>query len=167
MAGRPSKLTHAVVDSIGQHLADGATLGDAARLAGVSPRSVHRWKQSASNAIDPTPLQSALLTSISEGDDARIDRYQSRIVAAALEQSIETRVVENGDGTTTTTTITRPANWRAAAWLCARLRPAQFSERFQLQHGGEIAGPPLAAVVIEPVKHSAAIEGLAGEAARR
>ena len=115
--GRPTKLTPEVTEKICAGIRSGLYLEDAASLAGVDVRSVHRW--------------------MARGDDEP-DGQHAAFCHAIKKAVSETQVAALG----IIRTAAEGGNWTAAAWYLERRHPNLWGRRAvasQAAHEGQEA----------------------------
>lgn len=109
--GRPSKLTRALCDELGEHLAQGYTHRGACSACRISPTTYYGWlrrAQELARTADTAPdraLYLHLLDAVSRGEA----RCKAEMLAVIRRATADER-----DG------------WRAAAWLLAHAYPAEY-----------------------------------------
>ena len=135
-----SKLKASVIAELAEHVSNGLSNQDSARLAGISEATFYRWLREAADEKTSTPDHQQLVAAL-ENAEASFKAVNLGIIrSAATDSTVETRVVDryvDGKLVTETTTITRPPTWQPAAWLLERRFPGEYGRRF-IEHAGKL-----------------------------
>ena len=129
-AGRPTKLTDDIQETICKHVAAGVSYADAARLVGVGTTTLHRWKTTGESARSGQfrdfwdHVQAALAEYRAAGPEVitRAGHGHTALRPYKTRRTEVTAVVDatgrdTGDRRTKVVEEEVGADWRAIAWL--------------------------------------------------
>lgn len=119
-AGRPTKLTRALVTAVDATIRTGAFWEEAAVSLGIGRATLYAWREKGE-----ADLEAGKATLHAEFADTLMR------ASAATEQAAAEAI-----------TNAFSDDWRAAAWYLERRNPARWGKRVELEHSGSIAGEP-------------------------
>lgn len=111
-----------------QAVSDGMRDNDACLAAGIRTSTLREWKRRQGAAYDS--FMADLRHARMEGKQARLRR---------IREAAEGKVVHAFDEDGEPITVTVCADWKADAWIMARMYPEEFSEKRILEHKGTIS----------------------------
>lgn len=134
--GRPRLLNPETQQTIVAALRTGATIRDAAALAGLSEQAVHSWRARGQQALEDAgylPGQSLdadeALAAIPETERAFVE-FSWSLASVAAERKVAWL-----------SKVNRANDWRAQAWLLKHYHPEEFGDRLDvgvtIDHAGE------------------------------
>ncbi len=113
--GRPTKLTEDFIETVCQLVENGTHPDTAARMYGVSERTMDDWlkkgREDEARGMRKESLHLRFLR--------RLDKSKAKAEAVLVAQ---VRLASQGSDR-------KPGDWKAAAWLLAKLNPTRFAEK--------------------------------------
>lgn len=139
-AGGPTSLTPERLEAIRIGFETHPRAKDALALARVDPRTYYGWRKEARRR--PGKLYDKLIEVVKEAKLV-FERKRLRSIIEAAEETEERTVTVTTGGkggkTEQTKVITRPGDWKAAAWLLERTSPEKYGPKIETKHSGEIS----------------------------
>lgn len=124
--GRPTKLTAELTAAFCERLAEGLSRSKAARLAGVSKKTICAWLKLGRSGR--SSVHARFLADVLESEARFVADQLAAVVRAATPcRRRVTRTTTRPDGSVVTVVTERvEADWRAAAWLLGCKDPDEF-----------------------------------------
>jgi transposase-like protein len=124
---RPTKLTDELSETICKAIRLGLTIEQAARHAGITDRTLYRWKKQGQETKKGAFCQFCQALQQAEIEAEMLHLQRMHYAAIGNYEQVEVRKVIKADGTVETTEIRKKQpQWKASAWILERRYPEKY-----------------------------------------